>query len=78
MRHAEGLEERYPELAAELVRLDVDVIVTGGSAVIRAAGQATATIPIVFAATADPVAEGLVASLARARRQHHGTDDEFR
>ena len=64
-RHAEGSEERYPELAAELVHLDVEVIVTGGSAVIRAARQVTATIPIVFAATADPVEEGLVASLAR-------------
>jgi len=65
LRNAEGTEERYAELAAELVRLDVDVIVTGASALIRAAGQATTTIPIVFAATADPVAEGLVASLAR-------------
>jgi putative tryptophan/tyrosine transport system substrate-binding protein len=64
-RNADGLEEHYPLLAAELVRLDVDVIVTGGSAVIRAAGQATATIPIVFAATGDPVEGGLVASLAR-------------
>ena len=65
VRYAEGEEERYPELAAELVRLDVDVIVTGGSAAILAAGQATTTIPIVFAATGDPVADGLVASLAR-------------
>ena len=65
VRNAEGSEERYGELAADLVRLDVDVIVTGGSELIRAAGQATTTIPIVFAATGDPVAEGLVASLAR-------------
>lgn len=64
-RYGDGREERYPELAAELVRLDMDVIVTGGSAAIRALGQATATIPIVFAATADPVADGVVASLAR-------------
>jgi putative tryptophan/tyrosine transport system substrate-binding protein len=64
-RYAEGREERYPDLAAELVQLEVDVIVTGGSAVIRAAKHATATIPIVFAATADPVAEGLVESLRR-------------
>ena len=56
--------ERLPALAAELVRLPVDVLVTAGAGT-RAATQATATIPIVFAVFADPVGEGLVASLAR-------------
>jgi ABC-type uncharacterized transport system substrate-binding protein len=64
-RNADGWEERLPELAAELVRLEVDVIVTAGAVAIHAAGQATTSIPIVFALTADPVAEGLVASLAK-------------
>jgi putative tryptophan/tyrosine transport system substrate-binding protein len=65
-RYAEGREERLPDLAAELARLKVDVIVAGGGAVvIRAAQGATRTIPIVMAGTSDPVAEGLVASLAR-------------
>ena len=63
-RFAAGQRERLPELAAELVRLPVDVLVTAGSGVL-AAKRATATIPIVFAVFADPVAEGLVASLAR-------------
>ncbi len=61
-RFAEGREERLPELAAELVRLQVDVIVTQG--VEEAARQATSTIPIVMATSADPVATGAVASLA--------------
>jgi putative ABC transport system substrate-binding protein len=56
---------RLPRLAEDLVRLDVDVIVTATTAGTRAAMQATRTIPIVMAATADPVAAGLVASLAR-------------
>jgi putative ABC transport system substrate-binding protein len=64
-RFAAGQNERLPELAAELVRLPVDVIVAGGSAATRAAQQATRTLPIVMAATSDPVGEGLVASLAR-------------
>ena len=50
---------------AELVRLEVDVIVTGGAVAVHAVGQATASIPVVFAVSADPVAEGLVASLAK-------------
>lgn len=66
LRHADGMEERLPEFAAELVRLGVDVILGGGTAATRVAGQATTTIPIVFtAAGVDPVAEGLVASLSR-------------
>jgi putative tryptophan/tyrosine transport system substrate-binding protein len=64
-RYAEGSEERLPGLAAELVRLQVDVIVAGGSRAIRAAQHATRTIPIVMAGTSDPVAQGFIASLAR-------------
>ena len=64
-RYAEGKRERLPDLAAELVRLKVDVIVTAASAGILAAKKASATMPIVFAAAADPVGDGLVSSLAR-------------
>jgi putative ABC transport system substrate-binding protein len=63
-RWAEGQRQRYAEIAAEFARLKVDVIVTVGTAV-PAAKQATSTIPIVFALSVDPVASGLVASLAR-------------
>ena len=64
-RFGEGRPERLPALAADLVRLKVDVIVTGAPPAPEAAKQATSTIPIVFAVTGDPVAQGLVASLAR-------------
>jgi putative ABC transport system substrate-binding protein len=66
-RYAEGRRDRFPELAAELVRLKVDVIVvTGGDVVIRAAMNATKTIPIVIAGTGiDPVEAGFIDSLAR-------------
>jgi putative tryptophan/tyrosine transport system substrate-binding protein len=64
-RYAEGKPERLPELAAELVRLPVDVIVAGSPAGVRAAQQATRTIPIVMSTLPDPVGEGFVASLAR-------------
>jgi putative ABC transport system substrate-binding protein len=64
-RYAEGRPERLPALAAELVQLQVDVIVAEGAAAIRAAQHATRTIPIVMAATRDPVGEGFVASLAQ-------------
>jgi ABC-type uncharacterized transport system substrate-binding protein len=64
-RYAEGSEERLRDLAAELVRLQVEVIVAGGSAAIRAAQQTTRTIPIVMASSGDPVGLGFVASLAR-------------
>jgi putative ABC transport system substrate-binding protein len=60
-----GKMERMPDLAAELVRLKVDVIVVGSGFSARAAKTATETIPIVMAAVPDPVGEGLVASLAR-------------
>ena len=62
---AEGRNERFAEIAAEFVRLKVDVIVTAGTAAIVAAKQATSTIPIVFAVAGDPVGTGIVASLAR-------------
>ena len=64
-RYAEGKADRERELAAELARLKVDVIVTTGPTVTRAAKEATVTIPIVFAQDGDPVASGFVASLAR-------------
>ena len=64
-RWAEGRNERFAENAAELVRLKVDVIVTVATVPTLAAKQATAVIPIVFAAAGDPVGTGLVASLAR-------------
>jgi putative ABC transport system substrate-binding protein len=63
-RYAEGSEERLRDLAAELVWLQVDVIVAEGAAAIRAAQHATRTIPIVMAAPRDPVGQGFVASLA--------------
>jgi putative ABC transport system substrate-binding protein len=64
-RWAEGRPDRFAEIAAEFVRLKVDVIVTVGTPPTLAAKQATAFIPIVFAASNDPVGTGLVASLAR-------------
>ena len=65
-RYAEGKSGRYPELAAELVRLKVDIIVTGGTGPVRAAKNATKTIPIVMVGTPnDPVEVGLIESLAR-------------
>jgi len=64
-RWAEGRSERFPGMAAELVRLKVGVIVTAGTAAVIAAKQATPVIPIVFGTAGDPVGTGLVASLAR-------------
>ena len=64
-RYADGKMERLPDLAAELVRLPVDVIVTGTNIPIAAAQRATATIPIVMVNAFDPVGSGFVASLAR-------------
>jgi putative ABC transport system substrate-binding protein len=63
-RWAEGHSERYAEIAAEFVRLKIDVIVTAGSAV-PALKQATSVVPIVFAVANDPVGSGLVASLTK-------------
>jgi putative ABC transport system substrate-binding protein len=64
-RDSEARADRMPELAAELVRLPVDVLVGDGSAPVRALKDATDTIPIVMAQSTDPVGLGLVASLAR-------------
>jgi putative ABC transport system substrate-binding protein len=64
-RYADGQQERLPELAVELVRLDVDIIVAPTSASAKAAKDATRMTPIVMAAVGDPVGLGLVASLAR-------------
>ena len=64
-RFAERKNERLPELAADLVRLKVDLIVVTGTAPALAAKRATTTIPIVMTNSADPVGAGLVASLAR-------------
>src|ERR1700757_4319851 len=64
-RFAEGKTDCLPALAADLVRLKVDVIVSAGPAVTRPASEATKTIPIVMAQDGDPVANGFVASLAR-------------
>jgi putative tryptophan/tyrosine transport system substrate-binding protein len=64
-RWAEGRTERFAEIAADFVRLKVDVIATAGTVPTMAAKQATSVIPIVFATATDPVTTGLVASLAR-------------
>jgi ABC-type uncharacterized transport system substrate-binding protein len=65
-RYAEGKQDRFPELAAELARLRVDIIVVGGDALARAAKNATKTIPIVMMGSgSDPVEIGLIESLAR-------------
>jgi len=64
-RFGDGEPARLPKLAAELVGLNVDLIVTGGSSPTRAAQQATRTIPIVMTIVGDPIASGLIASLAR-------------
>jgi putative ABC transport system substrate-binding protein len=65
VRWAEGRSERFAEIAAEFVRLNIDVIVLSGTAAAIAAKQATSVIPIVFGGAGDPVGTGLVASLAR-------------
>jgi ABC-type uncharacterized transport system substrate-binding protein len=64
-RSAEGKHERLPELAAELVKIKVQVIITGGTETILAASKATKSIPIVMATVGDPVGIGVVESLAR-------------
>jgi len=64
-RLAEGRPERLPDLATELVHLNVDIILAAGPAAARAAKNATSTVPIVFRLVGDAVAEGLVANLAR-------------
>ena len=64
-RYADGKYERLAELAKELVRLEVNVIVTAGAAATRAVQQASSTIPIVFAVVNDPISTGFATSLAR-------------
>ena len=64
-RSADGQNERFPDLAAELVRLKVDLIVTRGTPAAQAAKKITETIPIVMASSGDPLDSGLVTSLAR-------------
>jgi ABC-type uncharacterized transport system substrate-binding protein len=64
-RSADGRTERFSELAAELVRRNVDVIVTRGTPAVQAAKDATVTIPVVMAASGDPLGVGVVAGLAR-------------
>ena len=64
-RFAQGDPSRLPHLAHELVRLEVDVIVTGGNPVIAAVKDATRTIPVVTTAARDPVAAGFIASYAK-------------
>jgi putative ABC transport system substrate-binding protein len=67
-RYAEGKADRVPALAAELVRLKLDVIVTAGPVATRPAKEATNTIPIVMAQDSDPVGNGFVA-WSRGRRR---------
>ena len=75
-RWAEGRSERYAEIAAEFIRLNVDVIVTvGGPALV--AKQMTSVIPIVFAVAADPLGSGLIASLARPDGNITGLSTQF-
>src|SRR3981189_349947 len=64
-RSADGRDERYAALATELVRLNVDLILTRGTPAALAAKNATGTIPVVITGLADPVGQGIVASLAR-------------
>jgi putative ABC transport system substrate-binding protein len=64
-RSVDGRNARFPELAVELVRLKVDLIVTRSTPAVLAVKAATTTIPVVMAATADPVGDGVVASIAR-------------
>src|SRR5258706_2593073 len=66
LRDAEGQEEQLPALAAELLRLPVEVLIATGAPAVRAAQQATATIPIVIVTLTDPLRAGFVSTLARA------------
>jgi putative ABC transport system substrate-binding protein len=74
-RYAGGEFERLRELAAELARLKVDVLVVSGAPAAHAAKKATSIIPIVMTAVADPVGMGLVADLARPRGNITGLSD---
>jgi putative ABC transport system substrate-binding protein len=72
-RYSEGRNDRHPALAAELVRLQPDLIITAGSPATLAAKAATTTIPVVFVTVTDPVGQGLVESLGRPGRNLTGT-----
>ncbi len=75
VRAADSKVERFPALASELVRLNVDLIVASNSLAARAVQQATTTIPIVVPIMGDPIGDGLVASLARpGGGEHHGVN----
>jgi putative tryptophan/tyrosine transport system substrate-binding protein len=74
-RWAEGRTERFAEIADELVRLKVNVIVTAGTLATIAAKQATTEIPIVFGAVTDAMGSGIVASLSRPAWKRDGPDD---
>lgn len=76
-RYAEGRPERFPTLAADLVRLDVNVLLTVGSHAAKAAKDATVTIPIVFVGVASPIEAGVVASLARPGGNVTGATDQL-
>src|SRR3954462_3567013 len=76
-RWAEGRSERFPEIAAEFVRLKVDVIVTYGSPASVAAKETTAATPIVFSLVGDPVGIGLVTNLARPGGNISGLSNQF-
>ena len=75
-RYTEGREERAPALAAELVNLKVDLLLAYSTSNVRAAKQATSTIPIVMLGVVDPVGRGLVASLARPGGNVTGLTDD--
>jgi putative ABC transport system substrate-binding protein len=75
--YAEGHYERFPELAAELVRQKIDIIVTASHVAVRALQQVTSTIPIVLAGVADPIGLGEVASLARPGSNITGLANSF-
>jgi putative ABC transport system substrate-binding protein len=64
-RFADGINERYPEIAADLLRLRVDILVVANSRAVQAIGRVTSTVPIVMVGATDPVGSGLVMSLAR-------------
>ena len=72
-RYAQGVVERFPELLAELIRLNVEVLLVGGAVAARSAKAQTKTVPIVFVLPGDPVGSGLVASLARPGGNATGT-----
>src|SRR5262249_41975101 len=74
-RQSEGKDENLPELAAELVRLNCDVIVTVGSGAVRAAKNATKTIPVVMGFSADAGRRGIVSDLARPAENITGLTD---